>query len=89
MRTSLNEIEQVEKYLFKKMNIDESLLFEARMLIHPMLRLNVSAQKKVYSLIKLYHRKKIKEEIEVIHQKLFTDPSKKEFQRSIHQLFKL
>jgi hypothetical protein len=88
MRTSLNEIRHAEKYLFKQLNTEESLLFEAKMLINPLLRLNVSIQKKVYSLIRLYHRKKLKEELETIHENLFNHPDKKEFRESVHQLFK-
>ena len=88
MRTSLNEIKHVEKYLFKQLSAEESLLFEAKLLVNPVLRLNVRIQEKIYSLIKMYHRKKIKAEFEIIHDNLFSDPAKKEFQQSIHQLFK-
>jgi hypothetical protein len=88
MRTSLNEISDAERYLFKQLSTEESLLFEAKMLINPLLRLNVSIQKKVYSLIRLYHRKKLKEEFEAIHEDLFNQPEKRAFQESVHQLFK-
>lgn len=88
MRTSLNEIKHAEKYLFKQLNAEEALLFEAKMLVNPLLHLNVRVQEKIYSLIRMYHRKKLKEEFEVIHKNLFTDPAKKEFQQAIHQLFK-
>ncbi len=88
MRTSLNEIKHVEKYLFKQLSAEETLLFEAKLLVNPILRLNVRIQEKIYSLIKMYHRKKLKEEFEIIHENLFSDPARKEFQQSIHQLFK-
>jgi len=88
MRTSLNEIKQVEKYLFNQLTTEESLLFEARMLTNPMLRLNVRVQEKIYSVLRFYHRKKLKEEFEHIHENLFKDPMKKDFQKSIYQLFK-
>jgi hypothetical protein len=88
MRTSLNEIRDAEKYLFKQLNTEDSLLFEAKMVINPLLRLNVSIQKKVYSLLKMYHRKKLREEFEIIHDKLFNHPDKRAFQESVHQLFK-
>lgn len=88
MRTSLNEIKQAEKYLLNQLSTGESLLFEARMLINPLLRVNVRIQEKIYSLIGMYHRKRLKEELEIIHKNLFSNPAKKEFQQSIHQLFK-
>ena len=88
MRTSLNEIKDTEKYLFKQLGAEELLLFEAKMLVDPVLRLNVRIQGKIYSLIRMYHRKKIKSEFEIIHDNLFSDPAKKEFQQSIHHLFK-
>ena len=88
MRTSLNEIQKIERYLQKKLNPGESLLFEARILTNPILRLQATLQRKVYALVKLHHHKKLKDELEEIHQNLFSDPDKKEFQKTIFQLFK-
>ncbi len=45
-------------------------------------------QLKAYALIKMFHRKKLKEEIESIHDQLFNDPNKRVFQQNIYQLFK-
>lgn len=88
MRTSLTEIEQTEKFLSGKMVPEDALVFEAKMLSNPLLKMNVFFQQKVYSLVRLYHRKKLKEEAEKAHQHLFHHPDKKEFQETIFQLFK-
>lgn len=87
METSLIEIQQAERYLQKQLPPGEMLLFEARMLTDPTLRLNVSAQQEVYDLLVLYRRKKLLEKAEVVHQRIFRDPLRIRFQRSIHQLF--
>ena len=87
MRTSLNEIKRIEKFLLKELSPEENLLFEAQMLTNPLLRLHVSLQKEIYLLLSHYHRKKLKEEVEEVHQKIFNDPAKKDFQLSIYRLF--
>ncbi len=88
MRTSLIEIQETEKYLLKEMDTPDRLVFEARILSNPLLRINLFFQQKVYSVVELYHRKKLKEEAEIIHRRLFDDPAKKEFQETIFQFFK-
>ena len=87
MRTSLNEIRETENYLNKKSNSLDSLVFEARLLTNPQLRMNLFLQKKVYFIIKMFHRKQIKQEFEQISDRLFTDPAKEEFQQKILHLF--
>lgn len=88
MRTSLAEIQQTEKYLLGEMDPGDALVFEARMLSNPLLKMNVFFQKKVHAVLRVYHRKKLKEEAEAIHQQLFNDPVKKEFREKIFQCFK-
>lgn len=87
MRTSLNEIKEIEAFLHGEMRHDESLLFEARLLTQPTLKLNTMLQQKINRLVNLFHRKCMKQDLEKVHHRLFTDPSKAEFQKSILQLF--
>ena len=84
---TLNEVKQIENYLFGKLNTPSRLVFEARMLINPVLKLNVECQKRLYSIVKLSGRLKIKSEVEQIHTRLFSDPENKTFQQSMRQLF--
>lgn len=88
MRTSLNDIRNIENYLEGKLNPEELLVFQARLLSDPVLKLNVYVQQKVYSILRLYHRKKLKEEVETVHQRVFGDPLKVNLQQAVYQLFK-
>jgi hypothetical protein len=88
MKTFLNNSRTTERYLLGKIDPSERFLFEARLLIDPGLRMDLQAQKEAYALIKMYHRKKLKEELENLHQQLFRDPDKAVFKQQIIQLFK-
>jgi hypothetical protein len=88
MVTSRNEIVKTEKYLTGQLPVEDKLLFDAQLLIDPVLKLNTHVQEKIYSLIKLYGRKRLKDEIEFVQAKLFTDPAKTDFQNRIHSIFK-
>lgn len=88
MRTSLSDIAYAEKYLREQLSPEDKLVFEARLLTSPVLRWNVSAQQKVYTLVKLYHRRKIKQQAANIQSKLFHDARHAEWKKEIIQLFK-
>ena len=87
MMTSFKEIQQAEHYIFGQLNIEDRLLFEAQLLVNPGLRANVFFQKKVYHLVKLFNRRKMKRELETIHSQIFNDPIKTEFQQSVLKFF--
>lgn len=84
----MNDIRQAEGYLQRTLSPEEALVFEARLLTNPLLRLDLYVQRKVYTLLRFYHRQKVKEEMEDMHQRLFRDPAKADFQRQIISLFK-
>lgn len=88
MTTSPNNIQLIEQYLQGRLSPSEQLLFEARMIAHPELRTEVRLQEKVYRLIRMYHRKKLKEELEAVHQRLFNDPRKRSFRQRVERIFK-
>jgi hypothetical protein len=88
MRTSLNNIKELEAYLEGTLSPQDSLLMEARLLSSPMWRLNFFFQKKAYGMVQLYHRRKLKEEVEAVEKQLFNDPAKTAFQQSIYRLLK-
>ena len=87
MKTSSNNTLLIEKYLEGRLSTKERFLFEARLLMTPNLRENFFFQKKAHLLVKMYHRKKLKEELEIIHLDLFQSRDKTTFQQSIFQLF--
>ncbi|AHM58379.1 hypothetical protein D770_00525 [Flammeovirgaceae bacterium 311] len=88
MRTSLNNIRQTEAFLHAQLPPQEAILFEARLLTDPLLRLNLRLQQKAYSLIRMYYRKKLKEEVSDVHEQLYNDPQQSAFKQQIQQLFK-
>ena len=79
MRTSSKNIHLIEKYLEGKLSAKERFLFEARLLIEPRLREDFLLQKKTMLIVKLYHRKKIKDELKIIHNQLFHSGKKNSF----------
>jgi hypothetical protein len=88
MSTLLIEIRYAEKYLSGKMSAEDALVFEAKLLTNPVLKMNVYFLEKTFHLLKLYHRRRLKEEAQAAHQRLFSDPNKAEFSGHIFQLFK-
>ena len=87
MRTSLNEIAQIEDHLLQRHTPGAALLFEAQILLDADLRDKVSSQQQVYRLIQQYSRKQLKHEIEAVHQQLFTRPEHLSFRQKIARLF--
>lgn len=87
MKTWPTETETIEKYLLGKLPVGDRLLFKAKLMLDPVLRVNLLLQQKTYALVRLYGRRKMKEELEQVHQRLFRDPAKKEFQQEINNIF--
>ena len=87
MRTSLNNIAQIEAHLLGSQKPADALLFEARLLLDDSLQVDASAQKQVYNLVQQYSRKQLKQEIEAAHQKLFTRPEHLSFKQKIARIF--
>ena len=87
MRTSLNEIKETEDFLTNKMNPGEELFFQAKIITHPILKLNVKLQSTLMHIVLHYQRKKLKSDLKSIHHSLLTSPDKSEFQVSIKNIF--
>lgn len=88
MRTSLIETEQIEANLLQRSDTGEALVFEAKMLLDPELKEKVQWQQRTYSLINLYGRNQLRQEIDAVHQKLFSQDQHKSFRQKIMSLFK-
>jgi hypothetical protein len=87
MRTSLNNIAQTEAHLLNKLQPGDALLFDARLLLDTHLQTDVSAQKQVYTLVQQYGRRRLKQEIEAVHQQLFNQPEHLSFKQKIARIF--
>ena len=88
MMTSQNNTRLIEKYLNGRLSPADRFLFESKLIIDPVLKRDLFFQKKALRLIKMYHREKLKEELETLHQQIFNNPDKINFRQSIYQLFK-
>lgn len=88
MRTSLNELKQIEDHLLQLNAPEESLVFEANLILDANLRSNVQLQQHTYSLIKHYSRKQLRAEIDAVHQQIFSNAAHQTFVDKILSLFK-
>lgn len=88
MRTLRSNVQRIERYLQGSLSMSDKLIFEAQLLLQPKLRMDLYFQKKTYQLVRIYHRKKLKEELETLHQQIFNDPDNIVFQQNIYGLFK-
>jgi len=86
--TSLNEIKLIDGYIFNNNPTEDTLLFDALLIINPQLSGQVVWQKKTHVIVQQYSRKKLKAEIESVHQKLFSQPSHRNFRQKIWSIFK-
>jgi hypothetical protein len=87
MRTSLNNIEQIENFIDGKMLIGDALVFQAKLLLDSNLRQHLHWQIRAASIINIYGRKKLCEEIENIHHDIFNSKSDHFLKNRITVLF--
>ena len=87
MRTSLIETAQIEAHLMQQFEPGDALVFEARLLLSPELNEKIQWQQEAYRMVKLYGRDQLRQEIEAVHQKLFTQPEHLSFSQKIRRLF--
>jgi hypothetical protein len=87
MRTSLNEIKLIDDHIFNMNTPEDALVFDAMLIINPGLSNQIMWQKKAHALVQQYGRKKLKAEIEMVHQRLFTEPVNQTFRQKILGLF--
>ena len=81
------ETEQIDAHLMQRSEPGDQLVFEARLLLEPELHEKMQWQQEAYCMIKLYGRDQLKQEIEAVHQKLFTQKEHLSFSQKIRRLF--
>ena len=84
----MNNIREIERYIEGTMDRNEAVLFEEKMRSDSLLRLNVSLQEKVLAIIRMYHRKRLKMELEEVHERIFNDPGKVTFKERVMEIFR-
>ncbi|WP_215225074.1 hypothetical protein [Echinicola shivajiensis] len=87
MRTSLNEIKDIEEYIFHLQAPGERLLMDAKAQLDKEFALKVQSQQSAYSLIRNYGREQVKAEIAHVQDQLFTQSKYRRFKESMLNLF--
>jgi hypothetical protein len=87
MRTSLNEIKLIDEHLFNTGSTEDRLLFDAMLILNPSLPEQVMWQKNAHAIVQQYSRRKLKAEIEMVHQKLFDNSRLTSFRQKIFSIF--
>jgi hypothetical protein len=73
MRTELDEARQIDRYLFRRLNQDDTREFEARLLLNETLAAKVDAQRTAHRLIRLYARMQERNRLQEIYRNLLTE----------------
>lgn len=88
MEISLNKTRLIEEYLDDRLSGEARARFDIELAHDRKLKMNLFLQKQIRVLLRLYRRKKIKAELEVVHHDLFSDPKHYDFQQTIIEIFK-
>lgn len=84
----MNETEQIEQYLFQRLDPEEMILMDARCLVDAQLHDNIQWQQRTYALIHYYGRQKLRKEIHQVQQRLFSESRFDQFRNKIKNIFK-
>jgi hypothetical protein len=87
MRTSLNNVRDIEQFLLGEIPAEDIVVVKAKMIVNPVMRLQVATQKKLYKLVNLYGRRQLRNEIQTAEHQLFTSVEHTSFERQINQIF--
>jgi hypothetical protein len=88
MRTSLNNIKEIDDHVLGLAAPQNGLLFEAKIILNPELRLDVAWHRQTLTLVQQYGRQQLRADIEAVHQQLFTQPEHQSFRQTILRFFK-
>lgn len=88
MQTSSIETREIEAFLSGAQQPEESLIFQAKLILQPDLADKLRWQQKTYRLLQLYSRQKLRAEIFEVENILFNDASHLSFRQKVFKLFK-
>ena len=87
MKTSWDELREIERYQLNEMDAQEKESFECRLLLDTSFRDNFDLQQEVYKLLRFLHRKVLRREIRSVQEQLFQHPEHQAFQEKIQAIF--
>lgn len=85
----MNDALAIDNYLMYRLAPDMRLLFEARLLLEPELKLRLHSQKEVMAIAERYGREQLRQHIQAAEARVFVQPRFSDFQNRIKQLFGL
>lgn len=88
MRTSYSDLIRTEKYLDGQLDPQDTVLFEARLLVEERLRMNTFYHRMVRKIVLQYQREKMRADLLAIHNRLMQNPAKRSFRDEIRKIFK-
>ena len=83
----MRESEKIEAYLNGNLSGADKLVMEARFVLHPALEKQRRWQQITYRFIRVYGRKKLRQEVQEMDSLLFSAPEFKKFQQQIQAIF--
>jgi len=83
----LNEIKMIDEHLLNNGSTEDRLLFDAMLILNPSLPEQVMWQKNAHAMVQQYSRRKLKAEIETVHQNLFNKNEHTSFRQKIFSIF--
>ncbi|MES2678978.1 MAG: hypothetical protein V4635_03795 [Bacteroidota bacterium] len=83
----MNETQLIENYLFDRLSPEDKLLMDARLLVNNELREKILWQNQSYQLVNQHGRKKLREEIEALSTKIFSEQKFSSLRKKIFQIF--
>lgn len=88
MRTSLIEVQEIENWVLGSAAPENQLLMEARFQLSDSLQNKAHWQAETYQLVHHYGRKKLRAEIKLVEQQVFSRRKYRSFQDRIRSIFK-
>jgi len=87
MRISLNNIKEIDNYLFGRFSNGDAIVFEARLLLEESLREELLFQQVAHQAITHFSRKELKSEIAAVGHKLANAPENRNYIQRLKSLF--
>ena len=88
MKTSLTDIELIERYLDDRLDVAEVSGFLVRMQADAEFRRDVNAQTTLRLLVRKHHLSRLKQRAQELHQRLYHDPARRSLRQAIEAIFK-
>lgn len=84
----MNDTQLIENYIFKRLDVENQLILEARLLIDTEFRGKLKWQRQAHDIIKAHGRNILRQEISLVEKRLFSEPRFKNFRTIIFTIFK-